>query len=239
MTEYTLIFIFAILAGISQGVCGFGCGIVMMVILPEFFPINQSAGITGLVSLALIILMVIRYRKYIQIKKIVLPLILYAAASAAAISFSSSVDQALLKRIFGAFLLLITLHHFFAKKGAENWSTLVSILAIAVSGVCSGLFSVGGPLMVLYFLAHTDSKEEFLGTTELLFFFNLLLSTYLRVKNGILLPQHALPTLTGIAGVALGFLAANKIVDHVNGAKLKNIVYIGVGISGALNLLGL
>lgn len=239
MTEYILIFVFAILAGISQGVCGFGCGIVMMILMPEFFPISQSAGIVGLISMALVIMLVIRYRKHIKVRKMILPLIIYAVASAAAISFSSKVDQTLLKRIFGAFLIAITLHHFFAKNGAENWSTLVSVLAIVVSGVCSGLFSVGGPLMVLYFMAHTDSKEEFLGTTEFLFLFNLVLSTYLRLKNGILLPEHAVPATVGIAGVALGFVAANKIVDHVNGAKLKNIVYIGVGISGVLSLLGL
>lgn len=239
MAEYILIFVFGIIAGISQGVCGFGAGIVMMVLLPELFPMSQAASIAGVISLALIVMMVVRYRKHIAVKKALLPLVLYAAASVAAIHFSSMVDQELLKRLFGAFLICITLHHFLSKKEAKKWSLPVSVLAIAFSGVCSGLFSVGGPLMVLYYIANTDSKEEFLGTTEFLFMLNLLLSTYLRIKNGYLLPEHAFPTLIGVVGIALGFIVANKIIDRVDGAKLKNIVYIGVGISGVLNLLGI
>ena len=35
----------AFLAGIVQGVTGFGSGTVQMMILPWFFPLNQAAGI--------------------------------------------------------------------------------------------------------------------------------------------------------------------------------------------------
>ncbi len=241
MPLLVLVSIFSVLAGISQGVCGFGAGIILMVLLPHFYPISQSAAITGIISLVIIVFMLIRYRRHIRIEKVILPLILYAAVSSSAIYIAPHVDEALLKRLFGIFLVLITLYHFLLakKSSAEKWPLAVSILAIAFSGLCSGLFSVGGPLMVLYFLAHTGSKEEFLGTTECLFFINLLLATCLRVKNGILLPAHIAPILAGVVGVGVGVAAANKIVDRVNGEKLKNIVYIGVGISGMLNMLGL
>ena len=171
MAEYIVIFIFAVISGIAQGVCGFGAGVIMMIILPYFFSISQSAGIAGLISMALIVLMVIRYRKHIRMKNVIPPVILYAAVSATAIYFSPMVDQVLLKRLFGAFLILITLYHFFLdkKSSVKKWPVPVSIAAIIFSGACSGLFSVGGPLMVIYYMAHTDSKEEFLGTTEMLF----------------------------------------------------------------------
>lgn len=56
-----------------------------MVLLPHFYPISQSAAVTGIISLVLIILMLIRYRKHVRIEKIILPLILYAAVSSSAI----------------------------------------------------------------------------------------------------------------------------------------------------------
>ena len=211
MAEYIVIFIFAVISGIAQGVCGFGAGVIMMIILPYFFSISQSAGIAGLISMALIVLMVIRYRKHIRMKNVI-----------------------------GAFLILITLYHFFLdkKSSVKKWPVPVSIAAIIFSGACSGLFSVGGPLMVIYYMAHTDSKEEFLGTTEMLFMLNLILSTYLRIRNGIIVAAHIPYILVGIAAISIGFVLANKIVDKVDGRRLKNIVYAGVGISGILNLFG-
>ena len=240
MAEYIVIFIFAVISGIAQGVCGFGAGVIMMIILPYFFSISQSAGIAGLISMALIVLMVIRYRKHIRMKNVIPPVILYAAVSATAIHFSPMVDQVLLKRLFGAFLIFITLYHFFLdkKSSVKKWPVPVSIAAIIFSGACSGLFSVGGPLMVIYYMAHTDSKEEFLGTTEMLFMLNLILSTYLRIRNGIIVAAHIPYILVGIAAISIGFVLANKIVDKVDGRRLKNIVYAGVGISGILNLFG-
>ena len=92
--------------------------------------------------------------------------------------------------------------------------------------------------MVIYYMAHTDSKEEFLGTTEMLFMLNLILSTYLRIRNGIIVAAHIPYILVGIAAISIGFVLANKIVDKVDGRRLKNIVYAGVGISGILNLFG-
>lgn len=40
----------AFMAGIIQGVSGFGSGTVQMMILPLLFPLNEAAGIGGLVA---------------------------------------------------------------------------------------------------------------------------------------------------------------------------------------------
>lgn len=237
MLQYVLICAVTVLAGLSQGVCGFGAGILMMMVLPLFFPISRAAGISGTVSLMLTLMMTLRYRKHLSIKKIPLPLIFYAGFSALAIHFAPMVDQQLMKRMFGVFLILLTLYHFLlSKKQVKEWSLPLCMAAWAFSGACSGLFSVGGPLMVLYFLSHTDSKEEFLGTTELLFFINLVSSTYLRAKSGIITAQLLPLIALCVVCVALGLFIANKIVERINGERLKSIVYIGVGISGIINL---
>lgn len=47
MPLLVMISIFSVLAGISQGVCGFGAGVILMVLLPHFYPISQSAAVTG------------------------------------------------------------------------------------------------------------------------------------------------------------------------------------------------
>lgn len=240
MLYYISVCIITALAGIAHGVCGFGAGIVMMTVLPSFFSISQSAAIVGVVCIALTSLMILRYRKHVSPRKVILPLIVYSAASAAAIHFSSAVDQALLKRAFGVFLLVLAAYHFMpSRKQHAKWSLPVSIAAWVFSGVCSGLFSVGGPLMVLYYLSHTDSKEEYLGTTELLFLISHFVNAYMRVRDGILTPALTPAILMCVVCICAGLFIANRIVDKTDGDKLKNIVYIGVTVSGAVNLLGL
>ena len=101
MVEYISFAVITLLAGLAQGVCGFGAGILMMMVLPLFFSISRSAAGAGIVSLVVTLLMIIRYRKQISIKKVIAPLLVYSACSALAIHFSSSFDQQLLKRLFG------------------------------------------------------------------------------------------------------------------------------------------
>ena len=63
MVEYISFAVITLLAGLAQGVCGFGAGILMMMVLPLFFSISRSAAVAGIVSLVVTLLMIIRYRK--------------------------------------------------------------------------------------------------------------------------------------------------------------------------------
>ena len=89
MVEYISFAVITLLAGLAQGVCGFGAGILMMMVLPLFFSISRSAAVAGIVSLVVTLLMIIRYRKQISIKKVIAPLLVYSASSALAIHDAS------------------------------------------------------------------------------------------------------------------------------------------------------
>ena len=240
MTEYLIIAIAALISGIVQGSCGFGAGIILMIALPFYYPISRAAGISCIMNIALIAAMVLRYRGHINMRKVILPLLLYAATAAAAIKLAPYVDQALLKRGFGGFLILLALYHFFLHgKDHGKWSILGSAAAIVFSGACSGLFAVGGPLMAVYYLANTDSKEEYLATTETLFLLHNIWSSYLRIRNGIVTASELPVILFGSVFILIGFLIANRVVDKLDDKRMGFAVYTAVGVSGVLNLLGL
>ena len=240
MTEYLIAALAAFLSGVVQGSCGFGAGIILMIALPFFYTISRAAGIACIVTIVLTAAMVLRYRRHINLRKVVLPLLLYAAAAAAAIKLAPYVDQALLKRCFGGFLILLALYHFFLHgKDHGKWSIWGSAAAIIFSGACSGLFAVGGPLMAVYYLANTDSKEEYLATMEMLFLLNNIWSSYVRIRNGIVTSAEVPVILLGAAFILLGFLIANRLVDKLDDKRMGFAVYIAVGFSGILNLFGL
>ena len=235
---YAVIGLTALCAGILQGVTGFGAGIIMMMVLPSFFVLNQAAGVSCAIAAILSLSMCLRYRKYVQIRKVIWPAILYVAVSSVSIVFSAKVNQAMMKKVFGVFMMFLSVYYLFFNKGqGKKLNPLVSMVFIAVSGVCDGLFGIGGPLMVVFFLGQTHSKEEYLGSIQAVFFANLLYGTGMRLFNHILTIYH-LPFIgIGMICIMIGLKIANKIVDRLDGEKIKKVTYVVIGISGIMNVI--
>ena len=229
----------AFAAGFIGGVSGFGAGTVQMIILPWFFPLNIAAGISGVICLSLTITMLLRYRKHVKPRKLLLPIIYFLIGSYSAISFSTYVDQVMMKKVMGIFLIFLSIYFLFVRKTkVEKVTELTAFIFSVISGICDGLFGIGGPLMVILFLARSDSKEEYLGNTQLHFTVTLILNCIIRACNGIITLGHSPYMLVGIVGIQLGFLLANRVADRINGEQLKKIVSACVGLAGVVNLIG-
>jgi len=227
----------ALCAGILQGVTGFGAGIVMMMVLPSLLPLNQAAGVSSAITIVLNLSMALRYRKHIRIKKVIWPAVLYVAVSSVSIIFSAMVNQNAMKKVFGVFMIVLSAYYLFFSKGPEKELNLVtSIIFIAVSGACDGLFGIGGPLMVVFFLGQTCSKEEYLGSIQGVFLVNVVYGTIMRMFRHILMPWHLPYIAVGMVCISAGLMAANQVVDHLDGGKIKKITYIAIGISGIMNI---
>ena len=235
--NYIGVVIAELLAGIFQGITGFGAGIISMMALPLMLPVTEAAGISGAICLALTISMVIKYRKHINFKMALVPGVVYTVMSAVAIHFAADLNQGLMKKLLGGFLFLLAIYYLFIKKNqSSKLSAPVGFIFSAVSGACDGLFSIGSPLMVLYFLGQTDDKEEYLGSIQFMFMICLIYNLFARIKNGILVPSHLPVILIGIACIVAGLFIANRIVDKINVEKLKKISYVGIAIAGMINL---
>ena len=228
----------ALLGGIVQGVTGFGAGIVMMMVLPYFFLIPQAAGVSSTIGTLLCGLMAYRYRKYVNLKKAITPSILFLCASSLSAYFAVHVNQILIKKIFGMFLLILSIYFiFFSSKEKKPMNIISSLLCIILSGISDGLFGIGGPLMVLYFLNQTTDTQEYLGTIQTFFLVNSIYMFIFRLINGIIGLEHILPIAFGMIGIATGLYFANKIVDQIEGQVIKKLTYFMIGVSGIINLL--
>ena len=231
------IFLPALAGGLIQGVTGFGAGVVMMMFLPLQFSVVQSAGVSSAICLILCAAMVYRYRKNINYKKIILPAILYLLISSISILFAKMINQELMKIILGLFLIILAVYFLcFSKKEIEP-KGIIALLCIVVSGICDGLFGIGGPLMVIYFLSKTQNKEEYLGTIQCFFLISVLYSTVFRIFNSIITVELIPGIGLGMAGILIGLFIANKIVDKLNAELIKKLTYVIIGLCGLSNIL--
>ncbi len=226
--------------GVVQGTCGFGSGILTMLGFSSYLPVQQAAAVTSVINFGITFPTMLRYRKHLTIRKTVVPFLVYTVTSMLIIRVSGRLDGALLKRVFGGFLLALSVYHFtLAGKQPTRWTPALCFLAFVISGLGSGLFAVGGPMLALYFLAHTDSTEEFLADTQLIMVLNAVPTLYMRVTGGLLTAAHLPYLIPGLIGVLAGFWIAGILVGRIDKPRLTRIVYIAIGISGLLYLLGL
>lgn len=242
--EYLVICILALLAGTVQSFTGFGAGAVIMSVLPYFYGITMSPGICQIICMALVIMMLIRRRQSIRLRQILLPAIIFTLSSVLAIHFVPSFDRRILTIAFGIFLIamsLFSLLKFSDLRVTESVPKMV--VASSVSGMLSGLFGVGGPLIATYLVSVTEEYEVYLANMQMIFFISNVFSISMRFIEGMVpkgvLPLCALGIVFIIAGYFCGEFLLNRVNEKYDDSKavVKKTVYILVGVSGILTIL--
>ena len=238
MLLYLVMIFSSILAGCTQAVTGFGGGIVLMQFLPYFVPMNVAPAIGEGTTTPLPWAIAMNYRKHIRWRLVFLPICCYLLWSTLAIWISTRVDLGRLKLVFGILMIVLSIYFMFvSKKVKVSGNLLTAIVCSSASGLLSGLFGMGGPTMAIYYLAVTKSKEEYLGTMNMVFAFAMIYQLVARIVAGIL-TLDLLPVLAvGIVGILVGQFIGKKIVDRIDGEKLKKIVYVFLAISGVITTI--
>ena len=233
-----VVFLAPIVAGLIQTVTGFGSGIFMMVFFPTIFPILGASAISSAISLAGTCSLSWHYRKHCKWKLTLIPALIYILVSSGAILLAPYLPTDILKKVFGVFLMLLSVYFLVFSSKMKIKATLLSATVCGtLAGILGGLFGIGGPPMVIYFLAALDSKEEYLGTIQFHFFVTGVYMLFFRIYKGILTMDMIPYILLGMAGIMIGKKLGTKIVDRINADTMKKLVYAFLGVSGFLNLL--
>lgn len=227
----------AIVGGTVQSVTGFGCGVLMMIFMPALFPLLQASAITSALCIALTVSLAARYRKLVDWNVLLLPGSVYLVFSNLTIWVSTYLKTKSLMLAFGVFLIALALYSGIAKNRiAFRPTPAAAVVVSAVSGISSGLFGIGGPLMAPYFLSTTKSKEEYIGTMQTLFVFSTVIGLGMRIARGIYTLSLLPVTLLGMAGVLIGRKLGVAILDKINIAVMSRLIYVMMGLSGVLTV---
>ena len=237
--EYAAFAAAALVGAILQGVTGFGCGIIMMLVLPFIYDIPQAAAVSSVAGLVLAASMAWRYRAHADLKTTLPFCVPYLICSGVAIMFSTQVDQELLKRVFGVFLLALAAYNFatMGKASSKKLPAIAQLGCIVFSGICDGLFGIGGPLMVLFFLSRTDTQEDYLANIQLFFTVNMFVNLILRAVNGVLTVDLAPMCVLGAVFLIIGLQIANRLLDRLNRDVVLKLTYAAIALCGITNVL--
>lgn len=243
MTE-ELIFALAVCAAASflgaftQRVSGFGYGIIVMIFFTQVLSHKEAQALSGLISLLSAAYVAYTLRKNIKYKLVFLPLLTYTVINILAITFVEGSDGRLLNILLGCALVLLSIYFFFFNGKIKIKATPQSALtAGAISGAMSGLFAMGGPPMVVYFLSACDTNDEYLATIQLFFALSNVISGISRAVSGF----YTQSVLIMIAPAFLAMLLANylgrKVYGKLSPAVLKKVVYAFMAVSGVITVV--
>ena len=233
-----VVFIAPIIAGFIQAVTGFGSGIFMMVFFPALFPILGASALSSSISLPATCVQAWNYRKVSAWKLILLPAAVYIFMSSVSILLAPYLPTAILKKIFGVIMILLSIYFLTISGKLKIRATLFSATICGMlSGFMGGLFGIGGPPIVIYFLAALDDKEQYLGTLQSFFFITGAYTFIFRCITGIYTVDLIPYSILGVAGILLGTKLGRKVVDKINADTMKKLVYLFLGFAGLTNVL--
>lgn len=228
-----LIVTVAVAAGIVQNIAGFGAGVVLLLVLPRFFDVVTAATLNQAICSGMTIIMAWRYRKYLEIKKVLIPALCFMVAAIFTIRMLKNIDLKWLGVAMGVFLLFLSLYYLFWQKKIDVHPTpLLAVVFGLLAGVLSGLFSIGATLMAMYFLALTADRNHYMADLQMTLAMSNIVSFSTRVISGLYTKDLIGLTVLGFAAILLGQFIGSKIAGRLNANTIKKIIYVLVGLTG-------
>jgi uncharacterized membrane protein YfcA len=237
---YQLILVAAITLAASyiQSVAGFGFGIFAMVFFPYFLKYTEANVLSGILSTVTSVFLLVALFRKVHWKNLLFPILGSIVANYFAITFVKSTEQKWLVLLLGIALFCLSIYFFFFSDKVRIRPTWYAGLTAGVcSGVLSGLFSIGGPPVVIYYLQSEKDTDTYLATLSAYFILSGAVSISMKVAAGFV-------TETVLWGLLVGavFMTAGSLLGRLTGARIspkqiKRAVYGIMAVSGAVNVV--
>ena len=236
MLKYILLILVGFGGGFVQRVSGFGLGIFVMMFLPYFLPSHTAAAsVSCLFSCVTSTYNAIRYRKSVSYKT-ALPLLIAALVTIpVAVGFATYVSAGVFQILLGVVLILLSLYFLLFNNKIRILPTVGNgVLAGAIGGTLNGLFSTGGPPVVLYLTQALSDNLTYFATIQFYFCITNIYATVSRAFSGVINLQVLICAAVGMIGCMAGDWLGKRVFDKLDAGKLRKIIYIGMIISGLI-----
>jgi len=224
-------------ASFTQGVTGFGFGMVAMAILPYVEPARQASVLSGILSLANNLLVLGSVHRSFSWRDLAPALVGALAGVPVGVYILASLNEASIRRLIGLAVLLACLQIAFSRRSQPRHLAWPWALAAGFAGgILGGAFGIGGPPVVAYSSLQDWQPER---CKAFLCSFFIASNTYRMVLVGaaglltrVVATQAVMSLPALLAGTYLGIAAFGRIP-----ARLFRQVMLGTLALLALSLL--
>ena len=227
-------------ASIIQRVSGFGFGIFAMMFFPHILnTYGEANALSGLFSIFLSGAVALTVLRHVHWKSLIFTSIGNTVVIIPIVCFVLKGDSSFLILLLGIALVALSVYFFFFSSKVHFRPTWYGgLLSGGLSGLLGGLFAMGGPPVVVYFMqSEKDSPKVYLATIQMYFLISNLIGTGVKAVNGFVTLDVLILCAFGLCGIALGIFIGKKIFNKLNAAMLRKVVYGFMAISGVVNIV--
>ena len=231
--EFAFAALAVFLAAFTQGLIGFGSGIIALALLAMIWEVQQVVAVTSVFSILICIVLVWRLRRHIVLAEI-RPL-LFGAAFGIPLGVTAllKVDAGLIKGILGLLLVVYVLWALRGRQaGGKKLSRKWAFPAGFFSGVLTGAFNTGGPPVVIYGTEREWGTHGFRANIQSFFTPCAALALYFYIDNGIITSATLNLNVQLFAFLLLGMFVGDRLAERVDPELFRRILL------GALFLIG-
>lgn len=239
MLQLTLVILIAFCASFIQRVSGFGFGIFAMTFLPYVMSAYTEANVlSSMIAMLMSLAVAVRMRRLIHWKNLIFPLIGSMTLTYIVVTLMKGQGDALLKLLLGIALILLSIYFLLVSGKLHIRPTWYGgLLSGMLSGVLGGLFSMGGPPVVVYYNESEPDAKHYMATIQAYFTLSNIYSIGVKASKGFITSNVLMCFAFGIIGLVAGLIVGGKVFDRLNGAKIKRTVYAVMAVSGVINVV--
>ncbi len=235
---FLLVAVITLLGSYIQGATGFGFGIFAMIFLPRLLVYTEANVLSSILSsLSSLFVAALMFRK-IHWKNIGFPVLGCLASTYIAVSFIKTQSSETLTLLLGVALFALSMYFFFFSDKIRIRPTwYAGLIAGTVSGLMSGMFAIGGPPVVIYFMQSEEDPEQYMATISTYFVLSGIVSVGMKAAAGFVTVPVWIGLAVGLLGMAAGSYVGKRTRDRIKPKMLKKVVYGFMAISGAVNVV--
>jgi len=221
-----------------QSVTGFGFGIFAMIFLPRLLIYTEANVLSSLLSSLTSVSVAIAMRQKINFKNLIFPIIGCIFATYLSVQFIKTQKNETLSLMLGIVLFALSLYFFFFSdkiKIKPTW--YAGLIAGLLSGILGGMFSIGGPPVVIYFMQSEKDTDSYMATISAYFVFSGAVSISIKILAGFATANVWICALIGLAALLIGSFIGKKTRDKTNPKMIKKAVYGFMALSGVMNVI--
>lgn len=229
-----VVFFTALFGGIIQSSIGIGYGMIAVAVLSFLLPIKTIHIIVLLSAYLLNGMVSYRYRKKISMKIIVLPLFPLFVGSYLGLKILLIAPENILKIFIAIFLILLSLYMITKKQIHINNLVWFGLGSGFFGGILMGIASIPGPVLSMYVLKSTRSREAYLGNLQIIFFIMSHYRLLLFYQSGGISYNDIKFSVIAIIGIILGIYISQlrKIQFFFKKSGYEQGIYVFILLMG-------
>jgi len=233
MTLILISFIF-FLAGLVQGMSGFGSALIAMPLLTLFIDVKIAVPLCMLHSVLMTSYLSLSLKDHMEKKKI-LPLLIGSLPGIYfGVTLLKNVESDLIKLLLGILIISYSAYSLFLKPRPRDLHKAWAYIAGFCTGFIGSAFSAGGPPTIIYTTLTGWSKDYIKATLTGFFLTSAIITAIVHASSGLTTALVIKYFFASSAFVLIGVYAGTKLYKRVSTEVYIKVILILLVILGGM-----